>query len=235
VIGASGGIGGALCRLLASNPAINRVWALSRSQPDDLPASTTWRHVDVNEEATLQAAAGAIRNEGGSLRLVIVASGILRNPSGKGPEKTWQSLEAETMLEVLSVNTVGPALVAKHFLPVLVRDRKSVFAALSARVGSISDNRAGGWYSYRVSKAALNMVIKTLSIELARRNPRAICVGLHPGTVETRLSQPFVGAQSQYNPFTAQEAAHALLGVIDDLTISDSGRCLAWDGSLIAP
>ena len=131
------------------------------------------------------------------------------------------------------VNTIGPALVAKHFLPLLASDAKSVFAALSARVGSIDDNELGGWYAYRASKAALNMVIKTLSIELARRNPRALCVGLHPGTVDSRLSKPFQGGVPEGKLFQPAAAARALLTVLDGLSSGDSGALFAWDGTRI--
>lgn len=126
-----------------------------------------------------------------------------------------------------------PALVAKHFLPLLARDRKSVFAALSARVGSISDNQLGGWHAYRASKAALNMLLRTFAIELARRNPRAVCVGLHPGTVDTGLSAPFQANVPEGKLFTPDFAAARLLEVVDRLKPDDSGHVFAWDGQLI--
>jgi NAD(P)-dependent dehydrogenase (short-subunit alcohol dehydrogenase family) len=131
------------------------------------------------------------------------------------------------------LNTIGPALVAKHFLPLLAKDRKSVFAAISARVGSIEDNHLGGWYAYRASKAALNMVIKTLSIELARRNTNALCVGLHPGTVDTPLSTPFQSGVPEAKLFSAARSARHLLTVLDNLTPENSGCLYAWDGSQI--
>ena len=130
-------------------------------------------------------------------------------------------------------NATGPALVAKHFLPLLARDRKAAFAALSARVGSIEDNRLGGWYAYRASKAALNMLIRTLSIELARSHRHALCVGLHPGTVDTALSKPFQSGVPPEKLFPPAQSARHLLAVLDRLTAEDSGSVYAWDGRRI--
>jgi len=142
-------------------------------------------------------------------------------------------LDAYALEKVLRINTVGPSLVAKHFLPLLQKDSKSVFACLSARVGSIEDNRLGGWYAYRASKAALNMILKTLSIELARSNPNAICVGLHPGTVDTALSMPFQGNVKPDKLFTPGKSASALLSVVNRLRQTDTGKCFAWNGEVI--
>lgn len=140
------------------------------------------------------------------------------------PEKTWRAIDPELMAESFAVNTIGPALVAKHVLPLFPRDRRAVFAAMSARVGSIGDNRLGGWYSYRASKAALNQIIRTLSIELAAKRPHAICVGLHPGTVATDLSHPFQGNVPAGNLARPDEAAAQLLDVISGLTPGDTGN-----------
>ena len=137
------------------------------------------------------------------------------------------------MQRSFAVNAIGPALAAKHFLPLLAEDRKSVFAALSARVGSISDNSLGGWHAYRASKAALNMILRNLAIELARRHDKAICVGLHPGTVDTGLSSPFQGSVPPGRLFSPAEAAGHLLKVVDGLSPADSGGHFAWDGRRI--
>ncbi len=137
------------------------------------------------------------------------------------------------MIRAFEINTIGPALIAKHVLPWLPRDRRAVFAALSARVGSIGDNRLGGWYSYRASKAALNQIIRTLSIELAAKHPLAICVGLHPGTVDTALSKPFqTGVPESKLTGPAIAAAH-LLYVISRLTPQDSGKVFDWRGEAV--
>jgi len=146
------------------------------------------------------------------------------------PEKTWRAIDPEMMAESFIVNTIGPALVAKHVLPLFPRDRRAVFAALSARVGSIGDNRLGGWYSYRASKAALNQIIRTLSIELAAKHPLAICVGLHPGTVATRLSQPFRGNVPAGRLTAPDEAAAKLLDVISGLSPGDTGTVFDTQG-----
>ena len=151
------------------------------------------------------------------------------------PEKTWRALEGVALERVYQVNAIGPALVAKHFLPLLARDRKSVFAALSARVGSISNNQLGGWHAYRASMAALNMLLRTFAIEPAWRNPRAACVGLHPGTVDSRLSAPFQANVPEGKLFTPGFAASRLLDVLDRVTPEDSGKVFAWDGEIIPP
>jgi NAD(P)-dependent dehydrogenase (short-subunit alcohol dehydrogenase family) len=169
----------------------------------------------------------------GPLDLVIVATGILHRGDEIQPEKTMREFDSHVLQEVFVVNAVGPALVAKHFLPKLRRGHKTVFAALSARVGSISDNRLGGWASYRASKAALNMLIRTLAIEQARVRPDAIVVALHPGTVDTRLSQPFTGRTEPGKLFAPAESAARLLRVVEGLDQEQTGGFLAYDGTTI--
>ena len=154
------------------------------------------------------------------MRLIIDASGILHG-DGLSPEKSWRDLDATQMTRAFAVNAIGPALLMKHFLPLLPRQGRSVFATLSARVGSIGDNRLGGWYSYRASKAALNQFVRTAAIELGRRQPAALCVALHPGTVTTSLSSPFVKAGLDVQ--TPDQAAGRLLDVIDRLPPGSSG------------
>jgi NAD(P)-dependent dehydrogenase (short-subunit alcohol dehydrogenase family) len=193
----------------------------------------SWRQLDVQDEDSISSAAAAVRRSVGDLHLVIITTGILHDAGRLQPEKSWRTISGTAMELAFRVNTVGPALVAKHFLPLLAADRKSVLAALSARIGSIEDNRLGGWHSYRVSKAALNMVIKTLSIELARRNPSALCVGLHPGTVDTALSKPFQRGVPDARLFSAARSARYLLPVLDNLGTEDSGYLYAWDGARI--
>ena len=142
-------------------------------------------------------------------------------------------IDPDAMRAVIGINTIGPIMIAKHFLPKLRRDSKTVFAALSARVGSINDNRMGGWASYRASKAALNMLIKTVAIEQKRLLPESIVVSLHPGTVDTQLSQPFQKNVGKSSLFKASDAANNLIKVVNNLTIDDTGSFLAWDGSSI--
>ncbi len=233
VIGASGGIGGAFVEALAGDPAVARVFALSRSGRVLIHDKVVPGTLDLEDEASIAEAAHRAGETAGGLQLVIVASGMLHEGQSLQPEKTWRSLSAASLERSFAINTIGPTLVAKHFLPLLDRDRKSVFAALSARVGSISDNELGGWYGYRASKAALNMLIRTLSIELQRRRPESLCIGLHPGTVDTGLSKPFQSGVREGRLFTPDYAAERLLAVIDGLGLGESGKVFAWDGKVI--
>ena len=187
--------------------------------------------LDLLDEGSIETAAAQAAGLG-SVRLVLVATGML-HADGLRPEKRWDALDAQALAHAFAVNSIGPALVAKHFLPLLPRAGRSVFAALSARVGSIEDNRSGGWYAYRASKAALNMLIRTLAVELARRAPEAVCVGLHPGTVDTALSRPFQGNVAPHKLFTPAQAAGHLLQVVEGLQPADSGGLFAWDGARI--
>lgn len=224
VVGASGGIGRALLDAVEAGGRF--AWAEGLSRRAEGAA-----HLDLTDEASIAAAASRLAARG-EVGLVLVATGLLHGPS-LAPEKTWRSLDADALARAYQVNAVGPALVAKHFLPLLPRRGKAVFAALSARVGSIADNRTGGWYAYRASKAALNMLLRTLSIELARTRPDAVCVGLHPGTVDTALSRPFQANVARERLFTAEFAAARLLDVVEQLTPAESGKLFAWDGQPI--
>lgn len=235
VIGASGGIGGAFVDLLSQYPSVGAVHALSRSGLEFTYPNVSGGVIDIENELSIEQAAQDIADRGGC-RLIIVAAGILHtSPSKQGPEKDWRYLDADWLARVYRINTIGPMMCAKYFLPLLPKDQKGVFAALSARVGSISDNRLGGWYGYRASKAALNQAIRTFSIELARKNKNAICVGLHPGTVDTDLSKPYQGAVTPENLFSPEMSARHLLKVIDGLSVSDTGNLFAWNGDLITP
>lgn len=231
VIGATGGIGAAFVRALAQNDAVSTVHAISRSGTLFDDDSILSYAMDLLDEQSIAVTAKSVA-QSGPLDLIVVASGLLHRNELQ-PEKTMREINAADMLDVFAVNTVGPALVAKHFLPSMSRKKKSVFAALSARVGSIDDNRLGGWVSYRASKAALNMTVKTLAIEHGRRFPESVLITLHPGTVATDLSAPFrsrVPPESLFDPETS--AAH-LLRVIEDVRSADSGALIAWDGSRI--
>lgn len=233
VIGASGGIGSALSNQIVLHAPSSTVHKLSRHPGQIALRDHFSTHIDLEDETSIAEAAEHVAAQTCTLDAIFVASGLLHNGELLQPEKSLNSIR-KTSLELLyRVNAVGPALVAKHFLPLLKRDSKSVFACLSARVGSISDNRAGGWYGYRAAKAALNMIIKSIAIELARQNPSAICVGLHPGTVDTALSKPFQGNVPKDKLFSVDRSASALLAVVDGLTKVDSGKCFAWDGQVI--
>ncbi|WP_397542867.1 SDR family NAD(P)-dependent oxidoreductase [Roseovarius salis] len=214
IIGASGGIGAAVSEALVARGVA--VTGLSRR--DD--------GIDVTDESSVEEVLGRVT---GPFDLVFVATGALEL-NGQGPEKSLKHLSAETMLAQFRLNCVGPSLVLKHARGLLPRDRRCVFAALSARVGSIGDNGFGGWYSYRTSKAALNQMIRTGAIELARTHRQAVCVALHPGTVETPLTEKYARGHPTVTP---QEAAQNLLAVIDDLTPSETGLFFDWRGERV--
>lgn len=228
VFGASGGIGAALASSLADRGVA--VLAGSRSGEATDPRAQGFRF-DLTEESSIAAAAAAMAADPPDL--VIVASGVLTLPDGTGPERSFKQIAGAAMEEVFRLNTIGPALVAKHMLPLFPRRERAVFAALSARVGSISDNRLGGWHSYRASKAALNMLLRNFAIELARTHKEAVVTGLHPGTVDTALSGPFQSNLPDGQLTEPRDAAAKLLGVLGRLSASDSGKVFDWKGEEI--
>ncbi len=232
VIGSGGGIGAALVRRLAEIGAHDEIHALARD-PGKVPSGASIRpgSIDIADDRSIAAAAASI---GAPLDLVIVATGLLHE-GDRRPERSLAELDPVWLARIFQINTIGPALVFRHFAPLLARDDRAVLAALSARVGSISDNRLGGWYGYRASKAALNMIVRTTAIELARSRPRALCIGLHPGTVDTGLSAPFQRGVAPDKLFTPSHSAARLLEVVDTLASADSGKCFDWDGQEIAP
>ena len=210
---------------------VERIYAGSRSDVASETACIEPFAFDLNDEESIASAAEMMRDD--PPRVVLVATGVLTLPGGKGPEKTYRTLDTAAMGEVLRLNTIGPAIIAKHILPLLPRKERGVFAALSARVGSIGDNGLGGWHSYRASKAALNMLIRNFAIEMGRTHKQAIICGLHPGTVDTALSEPFQGNVEPENIFTPYQSANFLLDVLAELTPSDSGGVFDWQGERI--
>lgn len=242
VTGASRGIGRAMVHALLGVPSLNRVFITSRHATGDrriaeLASKSGGRlhafDMDVTLEASISAAVAAVSAETEQLDLIINCAGLLHDGAQLQPEKRLADVTPASLHRCFAVNTVGPLLVAKHFQALLPRRNRAVFASLSARVGSIGDNRLGGWYSYRTSKAAQNMVTKNLSIELRRRATGIICVGLHPGTVDTGLSRPFQGNVSGDRLFSAERAAQQLLTVIDGLEPTDNGEFFAWNAQNI--
>ncbi len=232
IVGATGGIGAALLGQLLGEPGTETIYALARRPERLAPGSAIPLAIDTDDEASIARAAERIHAEG-PLDLVVVTTGLLHGDGGLRPEKSMRALDPQVLARVLATNCIGPALVAKHFLPGMRKQSKSVFATLSARVGSISDNRLGGWYSYRAAKAALNQTIRTLSIEHARTHREAVVVSLHPGTVATRLSAPFQRGVPAGQLFSPEQAASHLLTVIDGLTAEHTGGFFAWDGQSI--
>lgn len=232
VFGSSGGIGRALVEALLEAGEYSRVFAASRTGmciDGAMPLVA-----DITNESCLASVANEIRAVD-PLQLCIVASGVLSNDRELKPEKSWRDVSLSAFETVFRVNTFGPALVAKHMLALMPRKDRAVFAVLSARVGSISDNRLGGWHAYRASKAALNMLIKNIAIEQARRRDTFIAAGLHPGTVDTGLSKPFQGNVPEGKLFTPEQSAAYLLEVVDGLTPEDSGKVFDWAGKEIGP
>ncbi len=216
VLGAGGGIGGALCEELSKNWGYEELVAYSRSQ------------LDLEDEESIQKSASKLKEH--SVRLVVNATGLLHSKDQK-PEKSLRELNTTSLTKSFAINAIGPALVLKHFIPLLPRKGRSAIAHLSARVGSIGDNHLGGWYGYRASKAALNQLVHTAAIELARTHPEAICIALHPGTVKTKLSSPYV--QGRQNPTDPCDAAKNLLNVIESLKTTDSGGFFDWQGKSV--
>ncbi|MEB2653557.1 SDR family oxidoreductase [Pseudomonas siliginis] len=214
VIGASGALGTAFCQHLKQDPRCASVRALGRQ---------TVPKLDLEQPETIASAAAELAGEA-PFHLIIHAAGLLHRDRIK-PEKSYSAIDAESLQAVFQVNTLGPALLLRDFLPLLAP--QGAMAMLSAKVGSIGDNRLGGWYAYRASKAALNMLIKTAAIELSRTRPQSRLLSLHPGTVVSPLSQPFRGAASAR---PADIAAGQLLSLIDTLTPADSGHFFAYDG-----
>jgi NAD(P)-dependent dehydrogenase (short-subunit alcohol dehydrogenase family) len=225
VIGSSGAIGREIADALQASGHFAAVLRLSRSGAGEVA-------LDLTDEASVAGAAAATSEAAGDLplRLVFDATGLLHE-GGIQPEKSWRQIDPAAMARVLAINTIGPALLMKHFLPLLAPQGKAVFATLSARVGSIGDNHLGGWYSYRAAKAALNQLVRCASIELARKRPESLCIALHPGTVESRLSEPFARTGLTVRP--PHEAARLLLQTINTLTAAQTGSFHDADGKEI--
>lgn len=222
IIGSGGGLGAALLTQLESDASYTQAIGLSRS---------TEVSVDYLDESSIAEAAESIATlcatSGRELRLLVVATGFLHGDAGQ-PERSFTQLDTAYLSHVFQINTLGPALVMKHFLPLLPKTGRCVAGFISAKVGSIGDNALGGWYGYRASKAALNQLVKTASIELTRRNKDSICVSLHPGTVATALSEPF--AKTGLNVRPASEAAADLLAVLAGLNPADTGCLIDYQG-----
>ena len=234
IIGGNGGVGREFVQQLQSSGQVENIVATHRSaiSPELHHPKVTWAQVDVCEETTIEALAKHLKDTGVKPNLIINCVGVLHTAEF-GPEKTWRHLNAQTMHDVFAINAFAVGLLGKHLIPLIPRKGRSIFASISARVGSIADNRLGGWYSYRASKTAHNMFVKTLSIEAWRKHPELAILSLHPGTVDTALSGPFT---SRYDPnklFTATRSVNELSNVITDLTAKDTGGFFAWDGQAI--
>jgi NAD(P)-dependent dehydrogenase (short-subunit alcohol dehydrogenase family) len=216
VIGARGAIGQAMVALLNADTRCQSVVGIGRQTDPGL---------DFETPASIEACCATLLAQQQRFHLIIIATGMLHSPT-IGPEKKLSDLNFATMQQLFCVNTLGPGLLISRLSALLDRQR-GVMAVLSAKVGSIEDNRLGGWYSYRASKAALNMLIKTAAIELKRTQPNTVLIALHPGTVTSNLSRPFGGA-STGRP--AHDAARDMLTTINSLAPTDSGSFVSYSG-----
>ena len=234
VIGSSGAIGNSISKLLKSEISVESVYNFSRSDISESSEKEKNIYIDIENEDSIIESIKKIPKDI-KFDLIFVATGILHNDEDIYPEKSIKDISGNKLKKVLMVNTIGPALIGKYFIPFLNKNNRNVFAFLSARVGSISNNKIGGWYSYRASKSALNQIIKNFSIEIKRSNPNSIFVGLQPGTVKSNLSKPFQKNVNSKNLFSPDYSAKKLLDVINNLSIEDTGKLFAWDGEEINP
>ena len=231
IFGAGGAIGGALMDELNQKHPESVIHTFSRTPILSDHPNIHGYSVDYLSEQSIMECADKIKEP---LELVIIAIGILHDDDLK-PEKSIRELSRDNFIKVYEINAIAPSLIAKHFIPRLNKKSPTIFTALSARVGSISDNRLGGWYAYRASKAALNMIIKNLAIETKRTLPHSSVVGLHPGTVESHLSSPFSHHVAKDHLFSPQRAAQQLCKVISSIKPDHSGQCIDWEGKMIDP
>jgi NAD(P)-dependent dehydrogenase (short-subunit alcohol dehydrogenase family) len=248
IIGANGGIGLGFVKALMTQANFTKIYGtyrerfapcsrdransaelltLSRQNPDKLVCF----NLDITDEAQIADAVKQISAEVDTLNLVVYCVGMLHQGNIQ-PEKSLKQIVSENLLDYFQINSIGAVLLAKHLMPLYRKNRdKSIFACISAKVGSIGDNRLGGWYGYRASKAALNMFIKTIAIEYSRRCPKTIVVALHPGTTDTRLSKPFQKNVPPEKLFSVEYTVDRLMAVLANLEMEDSGEFFSWDGS----
>ncbi|MCC5639147.1 SDR family NAD(P)-dependent oxidoreductase [Nostoc sp. CHAB 5844] len=239
IIGASQGIGLGFVKNLLQDTRINKLYATYRQQQtvgellsirDEYPDKLTCVEMDITDELQIAKAVQQINAEVNKLHLVINCVGLLHEGDLQ-PEKSLRQINSENLLRYFQVNSIGAVLLAKHLLPLFRHKEPSVFATISAKVGSIGDNQLGGWYSYRASKAALNMLMRTAAIEYGRSCPHTLVVTLHPGTTDTRLSRPFQRNVPSDKLFSVERTITQLLTVIEQLQTGDSGQFFSWDGS----
>ena len=232
IIGSSGAIGNASVEHYIKDSSVENIFTFSRNATDHVSEKVSSFEIDVESQDSIEKAAGQVKEH--IIDRIIIASGILHTESF-GPEKSIKDLNYETFAKVYSINTIGPALIGRYFIPLMNKNEKSVIAFLSARVGSISDNSLGGWYSYRSSKTALNQIVKNFSIELKRINKNAIALALQPGTVESKFSEPFKKNVSKGKLFTPDYSVELLSQVIEGSSANESGSLLSYDGKIIKP
>ncbi|MEH1826231.1 MAG: SDR family NAD(P)-dependent oxidoreductase [Nostoc sp.] len=239
IVGASQGIGLSFVKKLLQDRRIAKIYATSR-QPksaselialaNECPERLICLEMDITDELQIIEAVQKIHTRVDKLHLVVNCVGLLHEDTLQ-PEKSLRQINSENLLRYFQINSIGAVLLAKHLLPLFRHGERSVFATISAKLGSISDNQLGGWYGYRASKAALNMLMRTAAIEYKRSCPKALIVTLHPGTTDTRLSRPFQGNVPAEKLFSVERTVTQLLAVIEQLQEGDSGQFFSWDGS----
>ncbi len=238
VVGASGGIGLGFVQALLADHRVERLIATYRN-PDTAEALLELEKthpalvslpLEITDEGQVEEAIARISSIVPQLHLVVNCVGVLHDGNLQ-PEKSLRQINPDYLIRYFQINSIGAVLLAKHLMPLFKRDAQSVFATISAKIGSIEDNRLGGWYGYRASKAALNMFLKTASIEYSRRCPKTIITLLHPGTTDTRLSKPFQRNVPPEKLFPIERTVSQLLAIIDRLTLKDNGSFFSWDGS----
>ncbi|MBF2029918.1 MAG: SDR family NAD(P)-dependent oxidoreductase [Oscillatoriales cyanobacterium C42_A2020_001] len=240
IVGASQGIGLEFVRQLLKDDQVGRVFATYRNAPslelnewlEHQPERLTLISMDITDEAQIAQGIAHIQQHTTQLHLVLYCVGVLHDGELQ-PEKSLQQIQPERLMRYFQVNSVGAVLLAKHITPLLKHRDRSVFASISAKVGSIGDNQLGGWYGYRASKAALNMFLRTVAIEYQRKSPNTVVVMLHPGTTNTRLSKPFQRGVPAEKLFPVERTVAQLLQVIHNLQPDHSGQFFSWDGSLL--
>ena len=227
IIGASGGIGSTLSRQIRGLDRDNTIVEIVRNK-----SKKNQFEMNMLDEHSVAKCAEEIKDKYGSFDVILNTTGLLHTKN-HSPERTFREIDLDYLQEVFQVNTYIPFLISKYFVPILTKESASIIAFMSARLGSISDNKLGGWYSYRSSKTALNMLIKTLSIELSYSNKNAICIGLHPGTVDTQLSKPFTQKIKNKKVFTKEEAGGYLIKTLNNINHNDTGNIIDWHGKTI--
>ena len=227
IIGASGGIGSTLSRQIRALDRDNTIVEIVRNK-----SKKNQFEMNMLDEHSVAKCAEEIKDKYGSFDVILNTTGLLHTKN-HSPERTFREIDLDYLQEVFQVNTYIPFLISKYFVPILTKESASIIAFMSARLGSISDNKLGGWYSYRSSKTALNMLIKTLSIELSYSNKNAICIGLHPGTVDTQLSKPFTQKFKNKKVFTKEEAGGYLIKTLNNINHNDTGNIIDWHGKTI--
>ncbi|MBW4568470.1 MAG: SDR family NAD(P)-dependent oxidoreductase [Tolypothrix carrinoi HA7290-LM1] len=239
IVGASQGIGLGFVQNLLQDDRITKIYATYRQRESASELITiesenseklTCLQIDITDESQIIEAVQKIRSEVNKLHFVINCVGLLHDESLQ-PEKSLRQINSDNLLRYFQVNSIGTVLLAKHLLPLFRHQERSIFASISAKIGSIGDNQLGGWYGYRASKAALNMFMRTVAIEYGRNSPKTIVVTLHPGTTDTQLSRPFQGNVPAEKLFSVERTVSQLLTVIEQLQQEDSGQFFSWDGS----